>query len=243
MIRKFPSIARPAEYGYAYDSSKHEYDAPIDSHFRMYQTYGDGVIQHSYDWPVTWDHFADYCGSLAAAMVADEELTAHLVYTFLSCRVDPRSFEFAAGVVFKPLSADEPWERKPRYFSVSERKITSSPAREFDKRYRRVENWCDGSAAAIFRMVCPEYADGLEKYQVAAALYDWTRADDSRPWMPRPSEFLKITQNDLDKSVAIENAWNACVSLCRAYEARQTAIAAINNYRRMMEPATTETAA
>lgn len=243
MLRKFASIAHPTEYGYAYDTDAYNYDAPVEPHFRMYQTYGDGIVQHSGDWPVTWQYFADYCASLAAAMLADEDMTNHLRFTFGSCRVSDKAFSFAASVVFKPVSAEEPWEKKTRYFSISEQKVSSNPAKKYDKRYQRVEYWCDGSANAIYRMVCPDYAGGLDKYHIAAALYDWTHAEDSRPWMPRPSEFLKLTENDLDKSVAIENAWDACVSICRAYNARCTAKSALDNYRRHCAPKTEEVAA
>jgi hypothetical protein len=49
MLRKFASLKHPMEFGYAYDSEAWTSRAPIDTHFRMFQTYNDGLCQHSGD--------------------------------------------------------------------------------------------------------------------------------------------------------------------------------------------------
>lgn len=68
MLRRFASVMNPATYGYSFDSEAWTANAPVDTNFRMYQTYGDGNVQHSGDWAITVDYLADYLISLAQAM-------------------------------------------------------------------------------------------------------------------------------------------------------------------------------
>ena len=135
MLKKFASIA-DKQYGYSYDSQAFDVHAPIDCHFRMFDTYADGLTQHSPDWSVQLDHLADYLASLAEAMLTDEELARNCLFTF-SRRPSVKAIEFAASVKFK-AAEEKDWLRGRRWFSAKELKLSKSPSREHDKRYEEV---------------------------------------------------------------------------------------------------------
>ena len=78
MYRKFASIANSAKFGYSFDSDKWEYRVNpfLTQKFRMFETMGDGMTQHSHDWPVTEEYAIDYLFSLAVILLEDEEIVA-----------------------------------------------------------------------------------------------------------------------------------------------------------------------
>jgi len=61
MFRKFQSLASP-NHGFAYDSEAWStaQRGNVEAVFRMFDTYGDGLIQHSPHWSVTTEHIADF---------------------------------------------------------------------------------------------------------------------------------------------------------------------------------------
>ena len=72
MRKLLASQQQPDKYGYLFDTEAFTMSTTVSHHFRMYETYGDGLCQHSGDWPITNEYFADYLASLATAMLADE---------------------------------------------------------------------------------------------------------------------------------------------------------------------------
>jgi hypothetical protein len=203
----------------------------------MYQTYGDGLVQHSGDWTVTREYWTDFLASLATAMMADEELVEHLVFEFSR---GPRreEIEFAAGVVFKgSVSLDGTvgayCEKKTRYYSAELKQLTASPAKEHDKRYVKVEPWNDGSPMAIYRMLLPSYAKSLGAFAWAEAIHDWAMATEGQ-YMQLSACVLEWTK-DTDTARQMRDAWLACKSLAEAYQKRCQAQAALGNVTRDLE--------
>ena len=235
MRTKFPSLKEPARFGYAFDTEEYDHRAFFSSKFRQYETYGDGLTQHSGDWSVQVEFLADYLASLATAMLAgDEELISHARWEFRAdCSVE--KIEFAASVVFKmalrPDGQETGYEKTRRYFSVEERKVSSSPAKKYDKRYKEVESWCDGSAEAIYRMLIPEYAKGMEFYAYADAIRNWCLSSSAaKPYYGGlPAQFLKWFDGDTQKARELRYAWNACKGIFAAREARDEAETALKN--------------
>ena len=78
MYKKFASIANSAKFGYSFDSDKWEYRANpfLTQKFRMFETMGDGMTQHSHDWPVTEEYAIDYLFSLAVIILESPVTTA-----------------------------------------------------------------------------------------------------------------------------------------------------------------------
>jgi hypothetical protein len=231
MLKKFKSIAHEQHHGYAYDSQAWDAKAPIESHFRMYETYGDGLVQHSPDWSVQVEYLADYLASLAEAMLADEELARDLYYTIWR-RPDAKHFAWAASVIYK--APKEGAYGKRRYFSAKEMKVSWSPAKEYDKRYEEVREIHDGSPNSIFRILIPEYADGMEKYATAEAIRDWLMEHDG--YMELAAEFLKWFNGDREKARQLRDAYDACRHITESYRLRCATVSARENYKRQITP-------
>lgn len=230
MLKKFESIAHSKEFGYAYDSQAFDVKAPILDHFRMFQTYGDGLCQHSGDWSVTSEHLTDYLASLAVAMLADEELTEQIAWN-IGRRPSLKQIRFAASIIWK--------EGKRKYYNLSEMKISGHPDKQYDKRYKEIEPYHDGTAAVVYSMLIPEYADGLQRYAFATAVRDYF-LEDGAGYMELIGEFLKWTTTREDAR-KLRDAFEACERLTAALEARHRAQCAIENYRRSLpQPKTAE---
>jgi hypothetical protein len=234
MFRKFKSSAHEEKYAYTYDSGSYDAHAPVDPHFRMFETCGDGLTQHSPDWSVQIEFLADYLASLAQAMIEDAELAQNLLFTFWR-RPSVEQITFAASIRYK-APAEKDWFKGRRWFSVKELKLSKSQSKEHDRRYEEVREIHDGSPSAIYRMVLPEYASGLEKYLYADAVREWVLAQkDGGMYMPVAAEFLKWT-DDRDKARQVRDGFEACKNICESYRLRATAESYVENYRRMTAP-------
>ena len=225
MHRKFASLQHPEQYGYAYDSEAFDSNAEVDWHMRMFHTYGDGLCQHSGDWPIATQFMPDYLASLAKAMLEDTELVERSTFDF--CRVPTnKTIAFCASVKWK--ESDREWGKR-RYYSVSELKISNSRSKEHDKRYQEIREWNDGTPEAIYRMCIPDYSRALQMYSTAQAIREWCSEESGRGWMELPAIFLKWF--DLDTRIAqdMHYAFNACKLLCQAHSLRGQAQCHLNN--------------
>ncbi len=225
MHKKFASLAHSKEHAYAFDSDAYDSKAPMDAHFRMFQTYGDGLIQHSTDWPVTAEFLGDFLASFAVAMMEDEELLDRAKYS-LADRPSDQAIEFAATVVWK----ENP---KTRYFSAQEMRISSNPNKRHDKRYQELRDFHDGSPNSIFRVLIPEYAHGMEAYCYATAIRDWLLKSGDRPYMELPGEFLRWSK-DRESAIQLRNGYESCWCLIQSHQLRHLANSNLESYKRTL---------
>jgi hypothetical protein len=232
---KFASLAQSDKIGYAYDTEHWSMNAPIESKFRAFNTYGDGLCQHSGDWAITVETLTDYLASLATAMLADEALLKELRYMFAS-RIPVADFEFCAGVIFKPVSDESPWEKKTRYFSVQLKQLSSTESKRHDNRFTKVETWCDGTAEAIFHMLNKDHHSGFDKYKRAHEMHEWVRECSNafpKVYMDQPAVFLKWFEDPEgkgDRARQLREAYDACAYLAKSYSLRAGALSALRNY-------------
>ena len=233
MFRKFKSLGKSNEFGYSYDSQQWDSRAPIESNFRVFQNYNDGLTAHSPDWSVQLEQLPDYLMSLAEAMRTDDELAQALVFTFAR-RPSLKEIEFAASVIYKARE-EKDWLKSRRWFSAKELKVSKAPSKEHDKRYEEVRDVHDGSPNSIFRILVGEYSSGLQKYLIADAVRDWVLAQDRGLYMPLTSEFLKWT-DDRDKARQLRDAFEACKHITESYRLRAATESAIENYKRQIAP-------
>lgn len=227
MLRKFASLGHSSEFAYAFDSQAFDMKAPMHDHFRMFHTYGDDLCQHSGDWPVQVEFITDYLISLAVAMQTDEELLDGAKYA-LSNRPHVNAIQFAATVLWKD-------DGKRRYFSVNEAKISSSPSKQYDKRYQEITDIHDGSPKSIYRILIAEHSDGIQKYSYASAIRDWVLAHPDRGWMELPGQFLQWSK-DRDDARKLYEAYESCWNLVQSYQFRHMANVGIENYKRSLTP-------
>ncbi len=237
MFVKFASLKEPEQFGYAYDSDTWDSHAPISHRFRQFATYGDvhtngNVTQHSGAWSVQVEYLADFLASLATAMMDNTELIQRVSYDIERAPTD-EAIAFAASVIFKAQSEGSYYEKKSRWFSIEERKITTTAEKRYDKRYQPVEQWCDGSVEAIYRMLIPEFARGMEYYCYANAIREWCLngpKGENRPYFEGlPAQFLKWLNGDHHKALELRYAFNACKSLCDSYRQRRSAECDLSN--------------
>ena len=233
MFRKFKSLGKSNEFGYSYDSQQWDSRAPIESNFRVFQNYNDGLTAHSPDWSVQLEQLPDYLMSLAEAMRTDDELAQALVFTFAR-RPSLKEIEFAASVIYKARE-EKDWLKSRRWFSAKELKVSKAPSKEHDKRYEEVRDVHDGSPNLIFRILVGEYSSGLQKYLIADAIRDWVLAQDGGMYMPLTAELLKWT-DDRDKARQLRDAFEACKHITESYRLRAATESAIENYKRQIAP-------
>jgi hypothetical protein len=242
MYTKFASLQHPAEYGYAFETSP-EYSsrsAEVNRHFRMFQTFGDGLTQHSREWAITVEFMADYLASMATAIIAgkfddDEDRDTHMMQSVSWCFEKPsiENIEFAASVKYK--ESDKEFSKR-RYFSKSERKISAVRSKEYDKRFEEIRSCHDGSPEAIYQILLPEGADMLTRVACASAVYAWVQKQDGI-YMSCVTEFLKLTpSHDYDFPLRdIEDAFAAFEALIAAYKLRVEAVRHLLNLKRTQE--------
>jgi hypothetical protein len=232
MFRKFSSIGHSTEFAYSYDSQAWDSKAPIESKFRVFHNYGDQLVAHSPDWSVTVDLLPDYLMSLAQAMLTDAELANELYFTIWR-RPDAKHIQWASTVIFK-APKEGTFNAKPTYFSAKELKLSKAPAKQYDKRFEEVRDIHDGSPNSIFRILLPEYADGMEKYATAEAIRDWLMEHDG--YMELAAEFLKWFNGDREKARQLRDAYEACKDITEAHRLRANVESRLENYKRRIAP-------
>jgi hypothetical protein len=184
------------------------------------------------------EFLADYLASLATYILAHpgedtDKLLSHIGYEIMR-RPSDEEIAFAASVVFKPQSDTQMYEKRRRWFSLEEKKISSNDAKRHDKRYVEVEPCHDGSADSIYRILIPQHVDGLQFYIHADAIRNWCQAGkgDERPYFyGHAAQFLKWFDENAQKASELRHAYNACLEVCKAYAARSAAECALANLR------------
>jgi hypothetical protein len=225
MTRNFPSLQHPDKYAYKYDSHPDGYQGTVHCNFRVYETFGDGQCQHSPDWPIARNLMADYLASLATVMLEDTQLIDNTHY-LIDCGPNQNQIAFAASVVHK--ESDDGYQKR-RYCSLSELKVSSSASKEHDRRYERIQPWCDGSPDSIYRILIPASPIDLQRYAYAESIRQWIHANAPKLYMPLTAEFLKW--GDRDAAHQLRHAYAACLSIIRSYRLRGEAITHLANIR------------
>ncbi len=269
MHRKFISLADPAMTGYAFDSQAYAYDAPVCDKFRMFQTYGDthpngAVTQHSGDWPITREYLADYLASFVAFAINqpdqltgqtengyDENILGRLQSQLTSGVPHKDTLDFCASVIYKPAVDGTRDYTKRRYFSISERKISSHASKQHDKRYEEIRDNHDGSPNAIFAMLSKDYYHDLERYALADSIREWFHAQPdyskSHHYIGLTAEFLKWfkdASSPRDSAQQLRKAYSAARALTEAYRLQCQASSDLDSYKQSIrKPVAAETAA
>lgn len=223
---RFASLAHPEKFGYAFDTtawSRAGSTSETHNYFRQYETYGDGLTQHSGDWSVTFDYLTDYLASLAVAMMANNELASAAAYTI---RHDAResAIAFAASVVYR--ESDKNYDKR-RFFSVDLEKI-GSRTKQHDRRYTEIRDWHDGSRSSIYRLCLSEYSSRFEAFKIAEAVKVW--CDRQSKYVPLGDSFPEFFGGDSQQVIRLRQALECCKHIVEAVERREWAQCAIDNY-------------
>ena len=154
------SVLQPGKVGYRLSD---DYDwqvrgnAPLSYYITQFDTYGDGLIQHSGAFCSQWSNLTDVCLSLTAAVLADPLNPSWKQLDMIFRGTSKALIEFVRTIKFR--------EDKDQWFSLSERKLTTSKSKQFDRRWEKVESWMDGSAGASVSIILKDesHIDWLQK--------------------------------------------------------------------------------
>ncbi len=196
-LYKFPSLAFSDKYGYRFDTSHTARSPQVHEAMVFFETYGDGMVQHAYEQSIIPELAADYFASLAAWLIANPDDVDKVRFSIPNFSGAEKDFAFAASVIYK--APPEGKYEKPRYYSLEEKKITSSESKQHDKRYDRIASWMDGKAESIMRLLWKSYERPLDIFARHHALRDWANREADRPWVDMPK---------LGQGTSREDAWS-----------------------------------
>lgn len=252
MRRIFASLQNPAKYGYVFDSEGWDTNSTVDHHFRLFETLGDGMTAHSHDRGITVSVLTDYLLSLADKLYQEPVNAEDSLYDTVRYTINNRPAEadiaFCATVVFRQAEdSTYTHEKRTRYFSVAEKKISSAPAKQYDKRYAKVEDWHNGSPEAAYRMLIREFPKAFEQLAYAEAIRDWYESQpdysSSRHYMGLPGQFLKWRDCEEHQAARmLHQAYRALQDICESKRLYHATDNAIQNAKRAIERETEQAA-
>lgn len=231
MQHRFKSLLNPDKYGFAYDTdgdwNKYYHTVqPLDWKAWMFETLGDGFTQHSPLAPVGAELFADYCLSLAQFILEMPDDPEHTIFRFgiVHLSKDLADFAFQVRKTEKEIEAGT-----RKWFNLQERKLSTNPAKQHDKRWNEIHCTEDGSTGGAFNviMAIKTRADLLERYTILSDLLEaGTRIERSVAGLDAWEKFLPAT---LHKDTPSDHyqAWLALDQAFTAVENRRHALRSI----------------
>jgi hypothetical protein len=228
MTHRFASIASSDKLAYVY-ASDHHYDgrSPISTHFRFYETYGDGMTAHSPSAPIPVGMLADYLFSLAQAMASDNELIEAAAYEVRSGIASNSDIRFAQSVVFK--------DGKRRWVSREERKVTSSEAKRHDRRYEEVLPRHDGTPKGAYNVLWRDFYDGIRALGLAYSIFRYRREVEDNYFGNGAA--VKLLGWDNVDGERLERAFECALAVIEAHDRLSNAARGVKSYARGIEEA------
>jgi hypothetical protein len=222
---RFASIASPDKVAYTYDNNFHGVGfCAVNEHMRVYDTYGDGMTAHSPAMPISIQRMADYLFSLAQAMLTDQDLRNDARYAITGGIPSKADLDFAFSVKFK--------EGKTRWYSRSERKVTSNPEKRHDKRYEEITSYHDGSIDGAFRVLAKDHYRGMESFALMHTVRKYVE-DRDNTCHARTSGLLKWELGD--DSYILDRAFEVCRDLILAYDLIDSSERGVKGFLRNLE--------
>jgi hypothetical protein len=231
----FASLAHSTKYGYIYDSDAYSRSPEICSSFRRFETYGDGMIQHTGDLPITQEFLGDYLGSLAAAMLTSDEMAERMSWAFRP-QTSKAELDFAASVAWR--ESDNDWSKR-RYVSVSLQKI-GTRSKEHDKRYTEITRYMDGTCASISRLLISEYATGFARYCLTEEIRNWANEQKKHPGFGEG--WAEWFDGDWSKANEVRISLAVCRNICESVRLRNHAAQWLENKKEVLTTQATEAA-
>ena len=149
--------------GYSSDNWSTRGNAPFCCNILSYDTYGDGLTQHSGAYVAQFADTTDICLSVAKAILDDPKNEEwRKLDSFLYRRSDSQ-IRFALSVKYL--------EGKRQFYSMNLEKLTRADKGN-DRRYEKVESWHDGGAAATLSLLISSHMEWLERLYIAERLRD-----------------------------------------------------------------------
>lgn len=178
-------------------------NAPLSQHIEQFETYGDGLTQHSGAWCAQWSELTDVCLSLTKAIVADPLNEAWGVLHYTLRGTSQETLRFVLSIKYR--------EDKEQWYSLEDRKVSTSETKQHDRRWEKVETWMDGKPGNALSILLKawDYPDSMQKLCIALDLRK------AASYCPSWEELFTPTK-DLDSSW--HQAFAAYRAACEAVE-------------------------
>jgi hypothetical protein len=229
LTHRFPSLTAPEKRAYVYDTaycdSIGRFHA-VNEHMRFYETYGDGMTQHSPSVSIPVEMMTDYLFSLASAMLADKELRDAANYAIRAGMASDADLEFAFSVKWK--------EGKDRWYSRQERKVSAHAEKRHDKRYELVTEHFKGDIDSAFRVMWRDYYRGMESFALMYSVLKYAERME-KTGFGCVATHLKWELGD--DRYSLDRAFECCWSLIQAYDHIDHAERGVKGYLRNLEQA------
>ena len=163
---KFPALkSQQYAYSFGYDSDNYRYSSTgLSQYCHRFDTYGDGMIQHSNFYGVSVAETEDFLHSMSDYLLMHSEIDVK-EFCEWSGPPDIRLFRFLASVKYRA--------GKPMYFSEDTQKVSSKDSLRHDKRYEEVPTWADGSFASVYRLAQKSFYHPLQRLELAIQIQEF----------------------------------------------------------------------
>lgn len=141
----FQSLGRPP-VGYRFGRYEYGQSQGIASVAQEFQTYGDGLVQHSPSSPVHPENFYDFLISLAAKIVEDPSETVIEVID----SAWPRELSYKEVVAALKVKDKE---GVVQYYDTRDYTVSRSAGKMHDRRYEKVPDWANGTVLSAIRLM------------------------------------------------------------------------------------------
>lgn len=195
----------------------------ISPYANQFDTYGDGMTQHSPYYHVGIEQLQDYLFSMAAHLQEfPEDIKALDGGGWWNYSVSGQQINF-----FKKLIYDE---KKTRYYNKSEMKVSSAPSKRYDTRWKEVPTWADGSFMTVFGFMKEDHYNMLQRLDLLIKIWQW---------YDNNGDYQYISMDDYgfgDLSWHVtSDAFNAVNNLWIAYFKTNRSKSLVENYKRMLQ--------
>ncbi len=187
---RFESLTRK-DIGYSWESN---YNAHDNGYFRQpgrciapeaneYQTYGDGMTQHSKSWVVSSNNIQDFLVSLVVFLKDNPDYIETVSGRWPHDEIPRDRVKFYEGLRYDPDT-----HYKQSLYNNETMKKSKSEKKRYDIRWKEIPSFADGSFMAVFRFFIESHFSALERYSKYKSIrrvmdWPWVDENDLKDWI------------------------------------------------------------
>ena len=170
---RFNSFNNSDKVGYMFDNdiftSRH-HGQHLASWAYMYETYGDGNVQHSPEVGVSFEMTADFLQSLAIDISENEE-HLKLVSDRWVDKIDEKLIKFVISVKHTPYDKEKKATWSRQYVNWHDQKLSRAEGKRHDKRWEEVTDFHNGTFDSVFWTVINNISGEASNLRRLATFY------------------------------------------------------------------------
>jgi hypothetical protein len=226
MRKLFKSVLNPDTYGLVLDSDSYSMGETPQVHcqIRRFDTLGDGMTAHTPDYNIPRTGLLDWLLSAAAYLAETRETDAASVISWILVPVESPAIAFASTVQHKEF---EQWDKR-RYYSLSEKKVSTAGRLRHDKRYEETQSWMDGSPESTSRILYKAYWDFFTVYCSRECVREWMIEHRDEYWQ-MPLSTMGDAWQEAGNARDVHNAYRHLRDIATAIKTLDAATANINS--------------